>query len=402
MAPDSLPEKTSFFLNTLCGVRPNRRTGSAGNRQATDFFTQTIRPYGFEIDATPFKCLDYIDNGSILMHGQDIFDVHTSPYSSACDVTAALVVVSTVEELDRADCTGKILLMKGEICSEQLMPKNFIFYNPEHHQRVIALLESKKPAGIITATARNPEQVGALYPFPLIADGDFDIPNVYCRDTVGEDLALSAGDIMHLEIMSERLPSSATNIIASLNRTALKKIVLTAHIDAYESTPGALDNASGTTVLLLLAEMLHDYLGERCIEIAVFNGEDHYSAGGEMDYVRRYSDEFPKILLAVNLDDLGYRRGKSSYSFYECPTRLKQQAKDVLGQYEGLVQGDQWFNGDHMIFVQSGVPSMTYTSISMGELMQNVVHTASDTPDLIDCRKLVEVAKSLNALVRSL
>ena len=49
--------------------------------------------------------------------------------------------------------------MREAISAEQLMPKNFVFYNPEHHQKTIALLESRKPAGIITATKRNPEQV---------------------------------------------------------------------------------------------------------------------------------------------------------------------------------------------------------------------------------------------------
>jgi len=64
-------------------------------------------------------------------------------------------------------------LLKGAICAEQLMPKNFVFYNPDHHKRIYALLEKKKPAGIIAATEKKPEMVGALYPFPLIVDGDF-------------------------------------------------------------------------------------------------------------------------------------------------------------------------------------------------------------------------------------
>lgn len=65
-----------------------------------------------------------------------------------------------------------------------------------------------------------------------------------------------------------RLPSNATNIIAKLNKGAAEKIVITAHTDAYEDTPGASDNASGIVVLLLVAEMLSDYRGENCIEIA--------------------------------------------------------------------------------------------------------------------------------------
>ena len=402
MKSDDFVTKAQSYLNTLCNVKPSRRVGSSGNREATDFFADIIHSHGYEIDTTPFDCLDHIRGESHLVHRAKAFDVLISPYSLGCDVLSELTTVSTVEELESINCEGKILLMRGAICSEQLMPKNFVFYNPEHHQKIIALLESRIPAGIITATGKNPELVGALYPYPLIVDGDFDIPSVYCRDTVGEEIANLEGKEFQLKIDSRRVPSTATNVIARLNQGASERILITAHIDTYEDTPGALDNASGTVVLLLLAEMISDYHGDKCIEIAAFNGEDHYSAGGQMDYLNRYGSEFNNILLAINIDDAGYVKGKSSYSFYECSPKFKERAEAVFQRFDGLTRGDQWFNGDHMIFVQSQIPSMAFTSEFMLELMRTVTHTASDTPDIIDCHKLVEIAESLDALVRSL
>jgi aminopeptidase YwaD len=394
--------KASAYLNTLCSVEPNRRTGSAGNWAATEFFADTIGPFGYEIDATPFEVPDHVNDGSVLTIDGETFEVFTSPYSLGCDVTAELITITTVEALENAECGGMILLMRGPICAEQLMPKNFVFYNPEHHQRIIALLESKEPAVIVTATERSPDQVGALYPFPLIVDGDFDIPSVYCRDEVGDVLANEQGRPAHLAIDAMRLPSKATNVIATLNGSAAKKVLLTAHIDAYEDTPGASDNASGTAVLLLAAEMLADYRGEYAVEIAAFNGEDHYSVGGQMDYLRRYGDQLGSILLAVNIDDVGYRKGRAAYSFYECPEKLQNTTERVLSEFEGLCPGDPWFNGDHMIFVQSQVPCVAMTAEFMPELMRTVTHTALDMPDLVDSAKLVKVAAALNALVRSL
>ena len=402
MKLDDAGIKTELYLKTLCGVKPNRRTGSAGNREATEFFANTIRPYGYVIDTAPFECLDYVRGETLLARGGDSFDVYTSPYSLGCDVTVELVAVSSMEELESANCAGRILLMKGAICAEQLMPKNFIFYNPEHHQKLIALLEDKKPAGIITATAKNPEQVGALDPFPLFVDGDFDLPSVYCRDSIGEVLSQMQGDVFHMKIDAQRLPSRAANIIACINREAAQKIVITAHIDAYEDTPGALDNASGTVVLLLLAEMLSDYRGELGIEIAAFNGEDHYSAGGQMDYLSRYGSEFNRIQLAINIDDVGYKKGKSAFSFYQCSPKIQQKAETIFQGFAGLVLGEPWFNGDHMIFVQSSVPALAFTAEQGSELMATVTHTTLDTPELVDPGKLVEVAQALNSLIRSL
>lgn len=389
-------------LMALCGVQPNRRTGSAGNRAAADYFAGIVRGYGYEVDAAPFPCLDYVRGEARLAGRGQSFEILISPYSLGCDVTAELVVVSTAGELERAECAGKILLLRGPITAEQLMPKHFVFYNPEHHQLIIALLESRQPAAIVSATARSPEQVGALFPFPLIVDGDFDIPNAHCTDAVGDELARLQGETLQLRIDARRLPSSASNVIARLNERAARKIVLTAHIDAYEDTPGASDNASGVVVLLLLAQALADYQGDHCLEIAALNGEDHYNAAGQMDYLRRYGDEFSRILLVINLDDVGYREGRSAYSFYECPPALQRKAADVLRGFTGLVPGEPWYNGDHMIFVQSGLPALAFTAELMPELMCTVTHTAADTPDIIDGRKLVELAQSLNALVRAL
>lgn len=393
--------KAQRYIETLCSVTPNRRTGSPGNQEATDFFARTIRPYADQVDATPFECLDYVSDGATLTRGQEAFEVHVSPYALGCNVVTQLTTVSTVEELERIDCQGKFLLMRGDICSEQLMPKKFVFYNPEHHQRIIALLESRNPAAIITATERKPEQVGALDPFPLFVDGDFDISSVYCRDPVGDVLAAMEGESFRLRIASRRLPSQAANVVARLNEGSSEKIVITAHIDAYEDTPGALDNASGVAVLLLLAEMASDYAGENSLEIVALNGEDHYSAAGQMDYLKRYGDALADVRLVINIDDVGYRQGRSSYSFYECTPQLETLATDVFQRFDGLVQGEPWFSGDHMIFVQNGIPAVAFTSEAMPELMRTVTHTAADTPDLVDCPKLVEVAASLDRLVRS-
>jgi aminopeptidase YwaD len=357
------------------------------------------------VDDTPFACLDYSNNGAALAAGNDkdnTFEVYVSPYSPACDVRAELISVSTPEGLANVDCGGKIVLLRGELCAEQLMPKNFVFYNPEHHQRMISLLERRRPAALITATEKKPEQAGALDPFPLIVDGDFEIPSVYCRNTTGDELADMQGKHVYLRIDTERKASQACNIIARLHGGAEKKVVLTAHIDAYEDSPGASDNGSGVAVLLLVAEMLSDYRGNYGIEIAALNGEDHYSVGGQMDYLHRYGEELSQILLTINIDDVGYQHGGTAYSFYECPSELERQTGEVFHRFAGLIPGEQWFSGDHMIFVQQQVPAMAFTAEYMPELMKTITHTTADTPDVLDYRKIVRLAEAMHALVRSL
>lgn len=392
-------QKASEYLETLCRVKPNRRTGSKGNRDATDFFYETIKPWGYKIDATPFTCLDFESGEVSLVSNGNSFNIHLSPYSLGCDITAELVTVSTILELKKCHCAGKILLMKGEICAEQLMPKNFVFYNPEGHKRIYAILEEKQPAAIITATARKPELVGALYPFPLIEDGDFDIPSVYCTDVIGEEIAANPYHKFHLIAQAERIGTTACNVMARKNPDAGEKIIFCAHIDAYGNTPGALDNASGTVVLLLLADMLQKYDGPMAIEFIAFNGEDNFSAGGQMDYLRRYGNELEKTLVAINLDDVGYIKGKTAFSLYECPDTISKKVHYVFSSFNGIIRGEEWFQGDHMIFVQKEIPTIAFTAEKMSDLMAQITHTQKDTPELVDCTKLVEIASALEEFI---
>ncbi len=394
--------KAREYLDILCGVRPDRRAGSPGNREATDFFSAMVNKWNYHVDATPFSCLDHEIGRASMTSQEREHQVFISPFSLGCEVTSQLATVNTMLDLESCRCADKILLMQGEISSEQLMPKNFTFYNPDPHKKIYSLLEAKQPAAIVTATERKPELVGALYPFPLIEDGDFNIPSVYCTDIVGREIAADTGKVFRLKTEARRIPSTACNVIACKNREAASKIVVCAHIDTYRCTPGALDNASGTVVLLLLAEMLKDYNGKHDIELVAFNGEDHYSAGGEMDYLFRHEKGLEKVAVAINLDGLGYKYGKTDFSLYECPDTMEQMVHKVFSLYPGMIRGEPWFQGDHMIFVQRGIPSIAITSVKIPDLMASVTHTPKDTPENVDCKKLVEVAKALKSFIQAL
>lgn len=99
------------------------------------------------------------------------------------------------------------------------------------------------------------------------------------------------------------------------------------------------------------------------------------------------------------MDDVGYKNSNSAYSCYECVPEIKQKAKHVFEKFDGIIEGEQWFNGDHMIFVQSGRASIAFTSEKVSELMATVTHTPRDTLDIIDSGKLVEVALALKSFI---
>ena len=51
--------KASEYLKKICSVKPNRRTGSPGNREATNYFAEIVKQLGYSVDTNPFNCLDY-------------------------------------------------------------------------------------------------------------------------------------------------------------------------------------------------------------------------------------------------------------------------------------------------------------------------------------------------------
>ena len=399
---NSLSQKAANYLEELCVNLPTRRVGSPGNQAASRFIAETLQYLGWIVDRKTFECQGWDHQGAELVYPKGRLDVFPSPQTLGGSFQAPLIPVSTLPGLDRSPIDGKILLLHGEIAREPLMPKNFPFYYPEEHQRIYNLVEALNPLAILTATGRSPDMAGARYPCPMFEDGNFDIPSVYLTDKDGERLARHAGEEVFLNIRASRSPSTGENVIALKPGNPDRRIVFTAHMDTKEGTPGALDNASGCAVLLLLAERLKDYTGDLSLEIAVLNGEEYYAVPGEQLYLKDNAGRFDSILLAVNLDGLGYRKGNTAFSSYGCPPQMESLVREVFGAFSGLTEGDQWYQGDHAIFTMNGRPAIALTSEKMSEVMTRIVHAEKDTPDQVDPEKLVEASQALEALVRSL
>jgi aminopeptidase YwaD len=391
-------------LQRLCVEIAERSVGSEGNRAATRYFAQTMKALGWETESQEFAAMDWLEGGASLRCGADSYQVYASPYSLGCEVEAQVVEVSSLEQLEQSEISGKLLLLHGEIAKEQLMPKNFVFYNPEEHQRIITRLEQGAPNAVICATGRNASLAGGVYPFPLIEDGDFDIPSVYMTDTEGRRLLACEGKIASLKSVSRRIPGKGYNVIARKGGETTGRIVVTAHIDAKKGTPGALDNASGVVVLLLLAELLVEHAGARQVELVAFNGEDYYAVPGQMLYIQKNQGKFGDILLNINIDGAGYKQGGTAFSFNNLPAAIEAQAREVIDHFDGIGQGVPWVQGDHSIFIQQGCPAMAVSSQWFTEHIdsQEITHTPKDNIEVVDCAKLVDIAQALDIFLRKL
>ena len=395
---------TKTHLQALCLDISDRSVGSVGNRQATEYFKNELIKNYWNIEETLLHVMDWKTNGAKLQCGQTSYEVFSSPYSLGCSTQGNLVSVTTINELDNKELSGKIVFLHGEIAKEQIMPKNFVFYNPEEHQRIISILEKCGAKAIICATGHNPALAGGVYPFPMFEDGDFNIPSVFMKDTEGEKLYTDREKMVILESKAERIPEKAYNLIGRKNGISEKRIVITAHIDAKKGTPGAIDNATGVTVLLLLAELLKDYYSKYPIELVAFNGEDYYAVSGQMKYIEQNENRFSDILLNINIDGAGYKVGESSFSLFELPGDMKNIVQKIIKNNPALKEGFPWYQGDHSIFLQFGCPSIAVSSSWFIENIetQDITHTPKDKLDIVNYERVYEIALVIHEIIDNL
>ncbi len=267
-----LLEGAEYCLKTLCSEFGNRSVGSPGNLRATAWFRDRVEELGWEVESHRLSVVDWEGAPVTLESGGKSFTAFPSPYSMGCDTEGAIVPVSTVEELELLPSCPGLLFLHGEIAREQIMPKNFRFYNPPLHHRIRSRIEELAPRAVVTATGRNSALAGGAYPFPMFEDGDFDVPSVFITEEEGRRLLETPPGTCRLFSPCRRIPAQAWNIIARRGDPARGRVVITAHIDAKKGTPGAIDNATGVTVLLLLAELLGDHTGTPALELVPSTG----------------------------------------------------------------------------------------------------------------------------------
>ena len=381
-----------YELSVNIGERP---TGSVANHRAENYIKEIFAKNGFQTELQAFNCIDWEKNKATLTLGGTEVSVEPSPYSLPCDIQADVEAIETIAQLERADLAGKIVMLSGELTQEPLMPKNFRFYNPAHHQKIISLLEGKKPAAILTTSLTDNHFI------PVLEDGDFDIPSAifFAPD---KDVIAQRNLPAHLKIESRRKQATGANVIAKKNQAGRNKFVVTAHFDTKPGTPGALDNAVGVTVLLTLSEMLKDAIPvDASLELVAFNGEDYFSTPGQTTYLDTYSGAFKQIKLAANCDGLGLRNSKTGLSFIACPEDYVDHIESINQSFRTIEKLSPWYQGDHMLFASAQVPTLAITSTGIFEIMDDVIHTQNDQLSLIEPELVGEVCLFLQEIINS-
>jgi aminopeptidase YwaD len=399
---DALVTAVDRHLHVLVDGHPDRHVGRPGNIAAVDFAERELRDHGWTVDSVAFDALDCETGPASLTVGARVFEVLPGPYTLPADVSGPLLPIASLRVLETADLDGAVVLLHGGIAADQLFPKSFDFIDTSAHRHIYQLLEDGAPAAVIGATARGGGMGGGLYPYPLIEDGDFDIPNAYTSDVIGTELVELAGRPAHLILEAERIVRQARQLTAARGPGGAPRAVVIAHIDSKGGSPGAIDNASGVAALLGVARLLEDYDGPYRVELVPMNGEDYYASSGEHLFVAANEGHWDELLGTINVDAIGAYDAGTAVSMYGVRERGQELIRRVVRRHESVSFGESWYESDHSIVVAHGRPAVALTSTNFRQLCASVTHTEKDTLELVDAVEVAAAAEFVADLVRSL
>lgn len=390
------------LLELLAKERP---VGTKGNDEIIEILQARLSEMGYAIESLPFECNVWRHGESFMKIDGKEFTIEPSPFSEPFEGARRLLAANSAEELQEIDCKDAILLLSGELTQTPLSPKDYPFYFPEEHEKIITLLESKQPAAIIAVTGETP--LHGKKPFPFIEDGNFLIPSANISADVFESIKALLKDetTALITLDSSKVASKSRQLIASKfaesSEDGVKangKIILAAHMDSKYATPGTLDNAAGLAVLLEVASSIGECAYD--IDVVPFNSEEYYGANGELEYLKRLDDE--KIALMINIDSPCHKNSKTAVSYYNFSETMRGIADIVMQSSSDIVKGSEWFASCHAAFALRQIPCLVATSSDSSEGGLENIHTMRDSLETVDAALVKSSAKYLADVIAGL
>ncbi|MDO4337697.1 MAG: M28 family peptidase [Eubacteriales bacterium] len=200
-----------------------------------------------------------------------------------------------------------------------------------------------------------------------------------------------------------------TNIIAEkAGSSSDRTLIISAHYDTCENSPGANDNASGVAVLLNAARMYSQKDYPFNIRFICFSGEEAWFAGSRY-YVSSLEDSgYDNIMGVINIDSVAE---KSNLDYWVMVSEGKEVVDEsgtvdfepIANEISELITKKTEYqlvcqmNSDHYPFSLLGIPAVTITQDLSEELH---INSSEDTMSYIDSNRLVEVFSTVDDIIQ--
>ncbi|MBK8575568.1 MAG: M28 family peptidase [Elusimicrobia bacterium] len=223
------------------------------------------------------------------------------------------------------------------------------------------------------------------------------------------------------------------NFLVSFGPRTEERVVLGAHYDGRDDTPGADDNASGVAVLLELATFFRATSLKTRVDLVAYTLEE-INPGllplqGSTIHAQTLQQEGARVKMMVSLEMLGYYDDRVGNQHYPLPfmkwlyprrgnflslvgslreTRWVYRLKRVMRRASPLpiysMTAPRWVHGiehsDHQSFWNAGYPAVMITDTAY--LRNPNYHRPTDTPDTLNYPRMAHAAAAVYAAVVAL
>jgi carboxypeptidase Q len=406
-------------LSTRFGPRP---AGSDNEHQAAQWAVARLKALGFDnVHIESFPITAWVrgsESGQITSPGRQpltLAALGESPPTPAGGVEGEVVIFPTFEELKAAapgSLTGKIAMVARRMVRAQDGAGYGAAFAgrtdgpQEAAQRgaLAYLLRSMGTDSHRLAHTGTTRYVDGRVPIPCFALSNPDADQIERLHALGETVRvrLSSG-ASYVE------GAQSQNVIAEVRgrERAQEVVLLGAHLDSWDQGTGAIDDGTGTAIIVAAAKLIRDLpqKPERTVRVVLFGSEEVAqplppgSAFGGHAYADRHRTELPSHVLTGESDfgtdrvyELALPAAVADGAFAKSALRVLQPLGVLPARQPAEDAGT-----DVGPAVEAGVPAFLLRQD--GTRYFDIHHTADDTLDKVDREQLEQNVAAWAALV---
>ncbi|MBM4417779.1 MAG: M28 family peptidase [Chloroflexi bacterium] len=384
----------------LCDIIGDRFGGSESERQGGAWLRDRAAQYGLAgARLQEFRHLGWQRGpvtARIIAPVDRAIDAIALPYSPSCDFEGEAIWVGQgeaddYEKLPADACQGKIVVSWAESTPP---PGGHASHRREKTGR--ALAHGARAFLFVNQNAGNMAITGSL-----TAGFEGELPALGLPLESGDYVRrlLERGPVrLRIQIASSFAETTSVNVLADLGPADRGGpfLITGAHYDAHDVAVGALDNTSGTVVVLEAARALKtvEALLAVPVRVILFACEE-IGLLGAWHYARAMAADLPRCRFVLNVDSpVKSHPGDESLSvcgFPELVPHFTGMGQDLKYSFETRDRISAY--ADHFPFSVAGVPSGTLGSRpTSGMVGRGWGHTPADTVDKVNPKALQSAA----------
>jgi hypothetical protein len=211
-----------------------------------------------------------------------------------------------------------------------------------------------------------------------------------------------------------------------------KTVLVGAHYDSAQNTPGANDNASGVAAVIELARNFHNTRPRQTLRFVFFVNEEppffQTDRMGSLVYARKLRENKVSVSAMLSLETIGYYSDTTGSQHYPFPLGLiypsrgnfigfvsNPESRELLLRAirtfratstfpsEGLAAPSEWPGigwSDHWSFWQENYPAIMITDTAV--FRYSYYHSPHDVASNIDLQKTARVVDGISNVIKSL